>query len=77
VFNWAVKEKLLSQNPIKGMERPRQQSRDSFASDEEVQALLRGAAPAFRLFLLAPRKFVNLRGIRRMMTAGYSRSIRR
>ena len=56
VFNWAVKEKLLSQNPIKGMERPRQQSRDTYVSDEEFGALLRGAATAFRLLLFALRQ---------------------
>ncbi len=56
VFNWAVKEKLLSQNPIKGMERPRQQSRDSYVSDEEFRALLRAAASPFRLFLFALRQ---------------------
>jgi hypothetical protein len=52
-FNWAVKEKLLFQNPIKGMERPRQQSRDSYITYEEYRALLRGAATAVRLFLFA------------------------
>jgi len=56
VFNWAVKEKLLSQNPIKGMARPRQQSRDSYVSDEEFRALLRAAASAFRLFLFLLRQ---------------------
>jgi integrase len=56
VFNWAVKEKLLPQNPIKGMERPRQQSRDTYVSDEEFRILLRGGAPAFRLFLFALRQ---------------------
>ena len=56
VFNWAVKEQLLPQNPIKGMERPRQESRDSYVSDEEFRALLGDAAPAFRLFLFALRQ---------------------
>jgi integrase len=56
VFNWAVEQKLLLQNPIKGMKRPRQESRDSYASEEEIRALLRGAAPAFRLFLFALRQ---------------------
>ena len=47
---------MLPQNPIKGMERPRQQSRDSYVSDEEFRALRRAAAPAFRLFLFALRQ---------------------
>jgi integrase len=56
VFNWAVEQKLLPQNPIKGMKRPRQESRESYVTDEEFRTLLRGAAPAFRLFLFALRK---------------------
>jgi integrase len=56
VFNWAVEQKLLSQNPIKGMKRPRPASRDSYVSDEEFRALRRAASPPFRLFLFALRQ---------------------
>ena len=56
VFNWAVNQKLLQQNPIKGMERPRPKSRSSYVSDHEFRALRRAAAPAFRLFLFALRQ---------------------
>jgi len=56
VFNWAVKEKRIQQNPVKGMERPRPKSRMTYASDDEFQALRRAAVPAFRLFLFALRQ---------------------
>lgn len=64
VFNWAAKERLLPQNPIKGMERPRQKSRNSYITNEEFRAFRRGAAPAFRVLLLALRKSVPRRSFR-------------
>jgi integrase len=56
VFNWAVKQKLLAQNPIKGMERPRPKSRTSYVTNEEFRSLRRAAVPRFRLFLFVLRQ---------------------
>ena len=56
VFNWAVKQKLLAQNPIKGMERPRPKSRTSYVTNEEFRSLRQAAVPQFRLFLYALRR---------------------
>jgi len=53
IFNWAVKEKLIKENPIKGMERPRQRSRRTWMKPEEFRALRRTASPTFRLLLIA------------------------
>jgi len=56
VFNWAVKQKLIAQNPTKGMERPRPKSRTSYVTKEEFRLLRRAAVPQFRLLLFALRQ---------------------
>lgn len=55
VLNWAVKQGLLDNNPLKGMERPRPESRKSFLTDDEYRVLLRAASRPFKIFLMALR----------------------
>ena len=45
LFNWGVKQGLITKNPVKGVRRPKQQSRGASCviTDEEHEALLRAA----------------------------------
>ncbi len=54
-FNWAVKERLISKNPLAEMEKPSPISRggEQLLTEEGHQKLLSAAAPFFRDFLIA------------------------
>ncbi len=53
VFNWALDEGLIDQNPLRGMKRPKPNRRSRYMTDAELSSLMQNAAPAFRRFLYA------------------------
>ncbi len=55
MFSWAVSEKLIPQNPIKGVERPRVEPSIDFLTKEEACRLLHGAAERAAQGTLADR----------------------
>ena len=55
VFNWACKNELLEDNPIRDYEKPAARERTRIVTPEEFQSLLRGADVRFRRILLCLR----------------------
>jgi integrase len=53
VCNWAVEEGLLTDNPLKGMKRPKPSPRQRAMTEEEFELLYQHAGGPFRDFLLA------------------------
>ncbi len=53
VFNWAVSEKLIAENPITSVELPTYTKRDYLINKDEIAAILEHANPAYRRFFIA------------------------
>lgn len=51
-LNWAVKNRGLEKNPIKGMEKPQTEARTETITPEEFEQILRHASPEFQDLLI-------------------------